>query len=788
MTNASCPYCGAAIIAPNASFCDECHKALPSAPPGPSIDIKIDVGKVEGGGAVRGVVFEYDRRPEIEAESRAELQARRALLDRMSVAYIDGKLHQQEGTFNYFAPGKGLFQLHKRLVPDALDPSTTTLDDLVYQKRPELLRIPPEKPISDIFTDYNGSLLILGAPGSGKTVALLSLARSIVNQAREDTTCPIPVVLELDTWQVRPLSLIDWIISEVRSSKYGISADYTRKWIQNGQLLLLLDGLDQVIPERREDCVRAINEFLGLYGGNRIAITCRSEEYALLQVRLKLQGAILLEPLTRQQVEDYFLAASIRLEGLYQAVQSDPKLQEMVKTPLMLTVTSLAYEDTAAYELIETQALPTAQRAGQLFADYVKRMFHYGSATSKTFSDNQTKHWLSWLARQLDDHHLTTLWIEQLQPSWLPSARLQWAYMLISRLTVALIGGIIGGILIGLAGGFPNDLLKGFIRGIVEGTVGGVVAGLVVGTADMIWVTYIGPSPQVRWFNQYVQSAIKLLVIAAVTAISVALILQRLFEVFVFLDYHSSIGLDEGISVGLVFGLSAGLLFAFGPRGMRSGLTDDIQTVEQLSWSEGAAFRWGLVGLGIGAVAGAMAGAFSRHTGLVYVFVQKGLTTSEIMLVTTAIGIFFLGLVGAVFGGLSGTRIQSEKVAPNQGLRLSIANALIYGPLIGLLFVIMGGLAGWLAGGMKYAGTYALYGAFIGLLAAFWWGGVFSVQHLTLRILLALKGSTPHLAQLVIFLDYCAQITFLRKVGGGYQFFHSYIQQYFASLFDTPAN
>ena len=786
MPPGSCPYCGAAIAGPDARVCDQCHKELLPTPPTPQIDVEMKVGHVDEGATVAGVVQQFDTRPFLEALRQDELQARKVLLDRVTATYIEGKLRQQEETLDHFAPGKGLFQLSKRLAPDALDPSATTLDDLAYQERPEVLRLPPEKPISEIFAEQNSSLLILGAPGSGKTVALLSLARAAVGMARSDTTCPLPVVLELDTWQVKRPPLAEWIVSEMRSARYGIPADLSRRWIENGRWLLLLDGLDQVIPEYRQDCVKAINVFLDRYGSNRMAITCRSEEYARLKPRLKLQGAILLEPLTRQQIEDYFQTASSRLDGLRQAVQADPKLQEMVETPLMLTVTSLAYEDTAAHELVGSQALSSDERPTQLFADYVERMFRYRSAASRTHTEDQTKRWLSWLARQMDAHHLATFWIEQLQPSWLSSAGWQWAYMLISRLVVGLIGGTIGGILIGLAGGFPNELLRGFVRGIVEGLVGGLIAGLVVGAVDMLWITHVGRARRVRWLNPYVQSAIKLLVITAVTGVSVALVLRSLFEIAGFLHYRSVVGLDEGISVGLDFGLSAGLLFAFGPKGVRSGLTDDIQTVEQLSWSGRAAVRWGVLGIGIGAVAGALASVFSQHTSLVAVFVKRGMTPFEITLVTMAIGVFFLGLAGAIFGGLSGTLIRTDKVTPNQGLRLSIANALTRGPLVGLVFVILGGATGWLAGGVKYAGAYGLYGAFFGLFAALWWGGVFSVQHLTLRILLALKGSTPRLRQLVAFLDDCAQITFLRKVGGGYQFFHGYIQQYFASHFDVP--
>ncbi|GAB4376024.1 MAG: hypothetical protein Kow00121_22440 [Elainellaceae cyanobacterium] len=44
------------------------------------------------------------------------------------------------------------------------------------------------------------SLLILGEPGSGKTITLLQLARDLVDRAEQDADYLIPVVLNLSSW------------------------------------------------------------------------------------------------------------------------------------------------------------------------------------------------------------------------------------------------------------------------------------------------------------------------------------------------------------------------------------------------------------------------------------------------------------------------------------------------------------------------------------------------------------------------------------------------------------
>ena len=53
--------------------------------------------------------------------------------------------------------------------------------------------IPADAPIVQLFDDAQHKLLILGEPGSGKTTIMLDLARSLLKQARSDTTVLIPV-------------------------------------------------------------------------------------------------------------------------------------------------------------------------------------------------------------------------------------------------------------------------------------------------------------------------------------------------------------------------------------------------------------------------------------------------------------------------------------------------------------------------------------------------------------------------------------------------------------------
>jgi hypothetical protein len=275
------------------------------------------------------------------------------------------------------------------------------------------------------------------------------------------------------------------------------------------------------------------------------------------------------------------------------------------------------------------------------------------------------------------------------------------------------------------------------------------------------------------------------LVIGLTVGLSVSLLFAVIFGLSHWLDGGPGAWWVEGVSVGLIFGLSCGLFFAFGPRGVRHSLNNDIQTVERLSWSYSSAWQGGLYGLVAGVIAGAIAGVFAQGTVLLSPMVVSGYSTPHIMLITAVMGMVVLGLAGALFGGMGGTLVKTKKVLPNQGLRLSLINAVVTAPVVGGFFALVSLLIALVLGDASVMLSFVLYGFFIGLLAALWFGGLFAIQHITLRIILWRRATTPPLGKYAEFLDYAAQRIFLQKVGGGYIFIHRYLLDFRVEFF-TP--
>ncbi len=133
--------------------------------------------------------------------------------------------------------------------------------DVVLQ-RPDMpdQMLPEGTSIADVYDEAGRSLLILGAPGAGKTTMLLDLTRTLIARAEQDNTLPMPIVFNLATWSEKREPLTKWLVEEL-NMRYDVPRKVGKKWVANDQIVPLLDGLDEVQQEHRAACVAAINTY-----------------------------------------------------------------------------------------------------------------------------------------------------------------------------------------------------------------------------------------------------------------------------------------------------------------------------------------------------------------------------------------------------------------------------------------------------------------------------------------------------------------------------------------------
>ena len=280
--------------------------------------------------------------------------------------------------------------------------------------------------ILETFDRLQQTLLILGEPGSGKTVTMLLLVHTLIERARKVSAVPIPIVLRLNSWENFQTSIDEWIVEEL-VAKYYVPRKIGRAWLEDNELAVFLDGFDELSAHVQAPCCQAINAFRQNHGFVPLVVCSRREEYEQLTVKLKLAGAILLQPLEWSQIKIY-LANSNDANGLaiQTILEDDLALLELAQTPLLLRMICQAYDHTSSISSYSSEN----EIKEKIFNSYTT---HALEAPTNLYSSEQSRVWLSWLAKQLKYHNQSLFFIQQIQPSWLPNLGWRLLYLIASR-------------------------------------------------------------------------------------------------------------------------------------------------------------------------------------------------------------------------------------------------------------------------------------------------------------------------------------------------------------------
>ncbi len=399
-----------------------------------------------------------------------------------------------------------------------------------------------EKDVDILFSEY-GSLLILGEPGSGKTMYLLRLAEGLLDRAEKDTRKPTPVILNLSSWTTRQENFTEWLVKEL-FLQYQLSHKVGQRLIQNRNLVYLLDGLDEVTKAARESCVIAINNFR-VKNAMPLAICCRASEYESLVNKPNLGMGVQIQPLADAQVKQYLIRPELNLTAVHALWQTDESLRELAQTPLFLSVLTLAYRNLSLEELRQIKT-PNA-RQHHMYHHYIDRMFARRPLTEVAkYDESQTQAVLTQLAHGMQQHEKTVFYLEQLQPTWLPIKLQRRGYLLLNS--------IIWGLIFGL--------LLGSILGLIFGRVGFIAFSLIIGISTGI-VSSVGVSrKQIKVYEELGWSPIEKnsLIKEVKFGIIIGLFGGLLGGLFLELIDWLNNGLQGGIIGGLLFALRTGLI------------------------------------------------------------------------------------------------------------------------------------------------------------------------------------------------------------------------------------
>lgn len=199
--------------------------------------------------------------------------------------------------------------------------------------------------------DYSGQrLAIVGIPGAGKTVTLMSLARDLASEAITDPGRPIPLLVSAASWQDGAATeggLAPWLAREV-----PMLADSMADLIGSQKMILLVDGLDE-LPARtlksgeaeekrpREGLINALPR------SGSLVIASRPHEFQEVLGDLAVSAVFELKQLTDAQVAAFVA----EVPAVTAILQQDHELRAAARTPLMLSLLCSALDAASGKEI-----------------------------------------------------------------------------------------------------------------------------------------------------------------------------------------------------------------------------------------------------------------------------------------------------------------------------------------------------------------------------------------------------------------------------------------------------
>lgn len=291
--------------------------------------------------------------------------------------------------------------------------------------------------------------------------------------------------------------MADWLISQLTSPLYGVPYSLAKKWVKGEMLTLCLDGLEEItvsgtgpdsdqnaearklLNDTRQDCIHALNDYIK---GTEIqvALCCRPDEYESLGTKLRTRRGddvnITIARLTDDQVR-FYLESKEDLRALGEAIDQDSTLQEMARTPFLLTAMVISYRDdqgVSRASILAGGAGGIKSRLMHLFSKYLR--VHYENAEAplkERYTLDQLRHYLGVLAYEMEKDS-TNFFVEHLQRDWLPPNK-GWQHVILVSLFLLVFVGVIVGIPSGLAIGYEwTAASKSLAVGLRYGVAGGI--------------------------------------------------------------------------------------------------------------------------------------------------------------------------------------------------------------------------------------------------------------------------------------------------------------------------
>lgn len=239
--------------------------------------------------------------------------------------------------------------------------SLTALEQAYRESQKRRFQTQQSLPEPESFTLINESpyLMVLGGPGAGKSTFLRRIGLEALKGEKGNLKhrC-IPVMLELKRFNSTDIDLTRAISDELTNFGFPGTEEFTLNLLEQGKLLILLDGLDEVPKANQNAVIGVIQNFVTRYDCNRYIASCRIAAHrSIWNHFLDVEIADFANDQIQQFIRNWFQSGRDQEVGTAEKCwetlndPSNASAKELAQTPLLLTFLCMVYD--------RTQGLPT---------------------------------------------------------------------------------------------------------------------------------------------------------------------------------------------------------------------------------------------------------------------------------------------------------------------------------------------------------------------------------------------------------------------------------------------
>ena len=252
--------------------------------------------------------------------------------------------------------------------------------------------------VSEIFSKHP-RLMLWGTAGSGKTTALKMHFLAVLDDletigGRDKPSAKVPVFIALRRFSTIGIgnNLVEAIAYQIKAGDLPLSEakEIALSMLKQGELVILLDGLDEVPKNVLSEVQQEISELVRNYPKNHFALTCRYGATDYVPAQFK---EVEMTAFDYSQIEQFVTlwfedSKEPYLDRRFLGhLRDSPQIRELAKNPLMLTMICSMYSEGGEFPKSETILFSDATEMYLRKWDSYRRIEHrdtiYGDKLSR---------------------------------------------------------------------------------------------------------------------------------------------------------------------------------------------------------------------------------------------------------------------------------------------------------------------------------------------------------------------------------------------------------------------